>query len=233
MTVDIGEADPMDFYARLAAAAYYGDDHDAKQEYINEHLTDKNWKVDGELSNMDRTIFYKPKKEGARKNVIMSNRGTDMKNNTGNIGRNAMADASIFFGAEPRHQRFKDANKEFLNMREKYGPESNFAVGGHSLGASQSLYLNRRHNVESHSHNPGASFSHLAKGALTKAMCWWNPNLESCKAADNSTIYHQIGDPVSTASIVSRDKKQYANSDKSKAGWNLHGLSQFFIGNQK
>jgi len=238
--VDIGDYDPMDFYAHLASAAYYGADNDAKQEYINkEGFTD--WTVDNELSNMDRTVYYKPKKEGKGHHVIMSNRGTDLNNETGNRGRNMLTDAGIFFGVEPRMQRFKDANTEFLKMREKYGTESNYAVGGHSLGSSQSMYLNRRYGVEGHQHNPGASFSHMRTNVISRAMCWANPNWSSCKAADNNTIYHTVGDPVSTASIVGRDKKQFTNSDGKAierdmgkvARYNPHGLEHFYKKYQK
>lgn len=230
--VDIGEQDPMDFYARLAHAAYKGEDHQGKQEYIDEHIGD-GWAVDQELSNMDRTVYAKPKASGDGYNVVMSNRGTDALNKTGNLGRNLMTDASIFFGTEPRHQRFKDAGKEFLGMREKYGTESNYSVGGHSLGGSVSVYLNRRFGVEGHHTNPGASFSHMNKGLVSKAMCWFRPSWGDCKQQENSTVYHQVGDVLSTASIMANDKKVLANSDKSKAGYNLHSTDQFFKVNQK
>jgi len=230
--VDIGDKDAQDFYARLSQASYEGDNLGATSQYLDQHVGD-GWKVDEELSNMDRSVFYKPKTDGEGNNVVMANRGTDAKNRTGNRMRNMMTDASIFFGAEPRSQRFKKANTDFLAMREKYGSDSNYSVSGHSLGGSQSLYLNRRYGVEAHSLNPGASFSHMAKGAVQKAMCWWNPNNSDCKSADNSTIYHQISDPLSTASMLGRDKKVLANSDKSKTGYNPHSLSHFYLENRK
>jgi hypothetical protein len=231
-TVDIGDKDAMDFYAHLSQASYEGDDADAKDQYLEQHIGD-GWKMDGEMSNQDRSVFVKPKSDGEGYNVVMANRGTDIANRTGNRMRNLMTDASIFFGAEPRSQRFKKANTDFLKTREKYGTDSNYSVSGHSLGGAVSLYLNRRYGVESHVQNPGASFSHMAKGAITKAMCWFNPNHADCKAADNSTIYHQVGDPISTASMVGRDKKVLANSNKSKTGYNPHSLTHFYKENQK
>ncbi len=240
--VDIDGRDAMDFYAHLASAAYYGDDNEAKEKYLNDELGEGHgWEIDGELSNIDRTIYKKKKKDSDGYNVIMSNRGTDLGNETKNRMRNAYADAAIFFGAEPRHKRFKEANSDFLKMREKYGTDSNYSVSGHSLGGSQSMFLNRRYGVENHALNPGASFSHLGKGVLSRAMCWANPNWGSCKAADNSTIYHTMGDPVSTASLAGRDTKQLTNSDGALiqkevgkvARYNPHGLEHFYKKYQK
>ena len=59
--VDTGDHDPMDFYAHLSQASYDGDDAGAKDQYLEQHIGN-GWKMDGELSGKDRSVFVKPKR---------------------------------------------------------------------------------------------------------------------------------------------------------------------------
>ncbi len=214
---------PAEFYSAFSNAVYK-DDTPAMEEEL-ERQGVKGWKRDEEISNHDRSVFYRKKRnkdtgeDAEGYDVVFSNRGTSET-------RNLLPDVAIAFGAEGKTKRYMDLKTDYRRAKSKYNNENdNLVVTGHSLGGNQATFLNRHFNVESHAYNPGASLSHLTKGFVNKIACWANPSYSDCKQADKSHIYHVPGDPLSTASIFGRDNKHIHKWRKGAS--QPHSLSNF------
>ena len=211
-----------EFYSAFSNAAYR-EGTDEKLNHLKMHGLNKNdeWEIDDTVApqvHNDRTVFRRKKDTGGY-DVILSNRGTSQT-------RNLLPDLAIMFGGEEYTPRFKKLKIDYNNMKEKYsGPDDNIVTTGHSAGASQSAFLNRKYGVENHGFNVGASLSHMKQGFVNRLACWANPSWGSCRNAEKSHIYHTPGDPLSTASLFGTDHKHIHKAKKGQ--YNLHTMQAF------
>jgi len=227
-TLDGKDYTSAEFYAAFSQAVYK-EDTEAMMGAL-EHQGITGWDRDEDLSHVDRSVFYRKKRDQESgedidgHDVIFSNRGTSQT-------RNLLPDVAIAFGAEGTTKRYKDLKNDYVRTKEKYGSsKDNIVSTGHSLGGNMSTFINRTYGTESHSYNPGASLSHIKKGVIHKIACWANPKYNNCEAADSSHIYHVAGDPLSTASLFDRDHKHLF---KVKKGWHVHTIDNFLKNPQK
>jgi len=66
-------------------------------------------------------------------------------------------DFNIILGTETHTSRFNNTDELYKNVESKYGKDK-LRVVGHSLGASVGMYIGEKHDVETHSFNPGISY---------------------------------------------------------------------------
>jgi predicted esterase YcpF (UPF0227 family) len=85
----------------------------------------------------------------------MSFRGTDLKSKQ-NKWKDLGSDALLAVGLQELSSRFRNAKKATKAAVEKYGHD-NVELVGFSLGGSQALYANAKHNVKTTALNPGTS----------------------------------------------------------------------------
>lgn len=154
--------------ARLANDVY-GNDGKRKGADGYEYLS--------HLSTYDHGVYHHKEKN----EIVLSARGTNPKNMS-----DLKADVSILAGAYKQDSRFKNYNKLYKKVKSQYG-DTKITATGHSLGASQSLYLGKKHDIENYSFNPGVSTLHNRQ----------QKELEHEKAH----VYHQSGDPISVGAL--------------------------------
>jgi hypothetical protein len=168
----------MRHYAQLAEGSYGSKD-----------LSHLGYEIDNELSNKNRTLYYNKDTN----KVVYSLRGTNPKNI-----HDLTTDALLAVGLKDISSRFRNANKYTKKAIEKYGKD-NLSLAGHSLGASQSLYVNSKHNIEAHAFNPYIEPTVKKSNLLNKAMY----ALFKKPVNSNAYIYRTTTDPVSIFSSLS------------------------------
>jgi hypothetical protein len=203
------------FYSAFARAVYKETDDEMLDTLSGQDIT--GWEIDSTVNNQDRTAFRRRNKDDNGYDVILSSRGTSQT-------RNIIPDLAIMFGGEGKTKRYKELSQDYEKIRDKYsGANDKIVSTGHSLAGNQSTFLNRKYGVESRAFNPGASISHMKQGFVNNLACWANPNWSVCKKAEKSHIYHNAGDPLSTASLFDRDNKHLVKYK----GSNPHTINNF------
>ena len=203
------------FYSAFARAVYKETDDEMLDTLSGQDIT--GWEIDPTVNNQDRTAFRRRNKDDNGYDVILSSRGTSQT-------RNIIPDLAIMFGGEGKTKRYKELSQDYEKIRDKYsGANDKIVSTGHSLAGNQSTFLNRKYGVESRAFNPGASISHMKQGFVNNLACWANPNWSVCKKAEKSHIYHNAGDPLSTASLFDRDNKHLVKYK----GSNPHTINNF------
>lgn len=191
--------DTMHHYAELASGAYG-----------NKDMSHLGYEIDPELSNRNRTMYYN--KDTGK--AVMSFRGTNVKNKA-----DLATDALLALGLKDFSARFKNANKYSKRAIEKYGKE-NVVTASHSLGGSQSLYVNSKHGIEAHAFNPFIEPKQQKANLLTKGLF----SLFKKPVQNNATIYKTTTDPISIFANLSN-----ANVKEIKPKYkNGHSLKNFF-----
>lgn len=204
-----------EFYSAFSRAVYKDTDEGMLEALAEQDIT--GWEIDPTVNNQDRTAFRRRNKDDNGYDVILASRGTSQT-------RNLLPDLAIMFGAEGKTKRYKELSQDYEKVRDKYTGSNNKIVStGHSLAGNQSVFLNRKYGVESRAFNPGASISHMKQGFVNSLACWAYPSWSSCKSAEKSHIYHNPGDPLSTASLFGRDHKHIHKT----RGYNPHTINNF------
>lgn len=109
------------------------------------------WKLDKSLSNQNRSVYYNPQTKKAR----VAFRGTDLTNKKtrwDDIG----TDILVGLGLQDLSNRMKAARKTTDLAVQKYG-KNNVTTTGHSLGGTQSMYVNRKTGVKGTGFNAGVT----------------------------------------------------------------------------
>jgi hypothetical protein len=187
----------MRHYAELAHGSYGG--------RSMEHL---GYEIDPELSNKNRTLYYNKDTNKA----VYSFKGTNPRNI-----HDLATDALLAVGLQDISSRFRNANKYTKRAVEKYGKD-NLTLAGHSLGASQSLYVNSKQGIEAHAFNPFVEPKIKKANLLTKAMY----SLFKKPVQSNAYIYRTTTDPISIFSNLS-DAQVKTIQPKSKNPHKLKG----------
>ena len=103
--------------------------------------TVKGWKLDPELSGVNRSVYTKDGK------AVVSFKGSDFSNpKSKGFWDDLGSDILLFGGAQGVSSRFKNAVKTVEQAKQKYGSE-NVSTTGHSLGGAQSLHASRKAGV--------------------------------------------------------------------------------------
>lgn len=189
----------MHHYAELASGAYG-----------NKDMSHLGYEIDPELSNRNRTMYYN--KDTGK--AVYAFRGTNVKNKA-----DLATDALLALGLKDLSARFKNANKYSKRAMDKYGKE-NLVTASHSLGGSQSLYVNSKHGIEAHAFNPYVDPKIPKANLLTKGLF----SLFRKPVQTNATIYKTTSDPISMfANLSNANVKEIKATSK-----NGHALRNFF-----
>ena len=169
-------------YAHLAQSSY---DYTKKDPFsfkkAGEWIPElRDFEVVEDLSGTNATVLHNP----VTGETVISYRGTD-PTNKGDLA----TDAAIIGGGETKTPRFKNAQKLFKRVQERF-PTGKKVVTGHSLGGGQSLYIGEKNNVESWNYDPAISFTAAMRNRL------------GITARQN--IVRTAVDPVSALSPVAR-----------------------------
>lgn len=162
--------------------------------YGNKDMAHLGYDIDTELSNRNRTLYHN--KETGK--AVYAFRGTDLKNKQtkwADLG----TDALLAVGLKHLSSRFNNANRDTKAAITKYGKD-NLTTTGVSLGGSQSLYVNSKHNIPAVAFNPYVeptvkkhkAFTHFIYNSLFKKP-----------VNSTATIYRTMFDPVSAFSNLS------------------------------
>lgn len=141
------------FYATMAALAY-GDPLQAPEGYY----------VDPSLSNRNRQVYVNPQ----TRHAVMAFRGTQPGMNSQGIA-DLSTDAALAFGTEWATPRFRNAVYWARKMKETYGNDFNYTTTGHSLGGSQSHFVQKRLGIPSvafSAHTPTRRVPNEALGSI-------------------------------------------------------------------
>lgn len=193
-------SDSMHTYADLANASY------------DRNNVPDGYDVDSELSNRNRLVLVN-KQTGK---ATISYRGTDLKNNRkGDLG----TDALLALGLTELSARFRNAKKHARAVVGKYG-KGNVDTTGHSLGGSQSLYVNSKLGLPSVSFNAGVSPGFVKKTALDTL----STSLFKRPARKTATVYTTGLDPISALSPLLPNATTRVVKPTTK---NVHSLANF------
>lgn len=193
------QQDTMTHFAELASGAYGSKD-----------MAHLGYEIDPELSNRNRTLYHN--KDTGK--AVYAFRGTNVKNKA-----DLATDALLALGLKEFSSRFKNANKYTKKAIEKYGKD-NLSTASHSLGGSQSLYVNSKHGIEAHAFNPFVEPKTSKANMLTKGLY----HLFKKPVQSNATVYKTTTDPISIFANLSN-----ANVKEIKPKYkNGHSLKNFF-----
>ena len=159
------------------------------------------WTRDDSLSNQNYTTYTK---DGRAK---VSYRGTDFSNPK-TRWEDLGTDLLVGLGLQDLSSRLKNARKVADRAVQKYGRE-NVQTTGHSLGGTQSLYVNRKTGLPATSYNAGVS----PIDTLTRRN--YKPN---------ATSYTAQGDIISKLSSKLKKLKTVVVKPRTK---NVHSIYNF------
>ena len=159
------------------------------------------WERDPELSNKNYTTYTK----GGR--AVVSYRGTDLTNPK-TRWEDLGSDILLGLGLQDISSRMRNARKVADRAVKKYGRE-NVQTIGHSLGGTQSLYVNRKTGLPATAYNAGVS----PIDVLTRRN--YKPN---------ATSYTAQGDVISKLSSKLKKLKTVVVKPKTK---NAHSIYSF------
>ena len=173
--------DPQRKFALLAQASYLESNQKDVDRFIKNNKALYGFKLDTELSSQKNSVFFNPNTG----ETVLSFKGTNPKN-----AEDLWDDLAIAGGFETHTSRFKGADKLYNTVEQKYGKDR-LKIVGHSLGGSAAMFVGEKHDVETHSYNPGISY----RSAFQMHMN--NKNA--------SFVYTTRGDPVSILRDVNID----------------------------
>ena len=155
-----------------------------KSSYLNtieaeEKMKKHNYKLDGELSNIQTKVFYNPEADNP---LLITYRGTK------NILNDVPTDIALAFGQLKHTDRYKDSKYIYQKAKEKYN-NSNALLVGHSLGGSLASAVSEPNDKVITFNKGSAGF--ISPSTETKA---------------NETAYRWSGDVISGMSVFDTHK---------------------------
>ena len=182
-------------------------------------------KVDDELSQKSRTVFY-DKKENT---VVIAYKGT----NPSHIS-DLIADGQIANGMdEYLSGRFKGAKKVYRQTTKKYGKE-NVQVTGHSLGGSQAVPVGRKYGAIGTAFEPGSgpagafrrARQDLGDAASGRLLGLIHKGFKNSFAEDKHTRVQIVGSAYKPRPAVGKDR--YDNLFHQAERYRWHGIVALF-----
>lgn len=185
------ETKTMNKYALLANASYDTSKHsrDIAQKNLSKHLP--NHFIIPKYTDNNSSVIVK-NEANKQPQITISYRGTNVFNPS-----DLIADTSIITGLSLSN-RFEEAQNKYKLVKAEY-PNANIITTGHSLGATQSLEVAKKNNLESYNFNIGSS-----------------PFSTNNKEGKTAHIYHTIGDLISLSNAI---------ADKNDIIYNINPLN--------
>jgi hypothetical protein len=165
----------------MAQAAYLEANQTDVDKFIKDNESLYGFKLDTELSSQKNSVFFNPNSG----EIVISFKGTNPKN-----VEDLWDDLAIVGGFETHASRFKGADKLYVTVEQKYGKDR-LKIVGHSLGGSAAMFVGEKHDIETHSYNPGISYRSASQTHL--------------KNKNASYVYTTRGDPVSILRDINID----------------------------
>jgi len=109
-----------------------------KPGVFEQKLRGTGYSLDPSLSNEETKVFHNPH----TKEVTVAYRGTAL--NKPSRWKDVRSDLAILTGTERHDKRFKEANRHFKGVTDKYG-DYNISTTGHSLGGQIAKHVNDSH----------------------------------------------------------------------------------------
>lgn len=187
-------------YAQLSQGAYDGSVPDG-------------FDVDTDLSNRNRTVYVN--RESGKATIAF--RGTDLKSKS--RSKDIGTDILLATGLQELSSRFRNSKKVARAAVQKYG-QGMVDTTGHSLGSSQSLYVNSKLGLPSVSFNPGASPGFVKKTLFDRL----SGSLYRRPVKKNAVIFTTGSDPISMLSPMMTNAKTVFVPKKHKSS---HSLKNF------
>lgn len=153
---------------------------------IKEHYGLTDYALDEELSDRNSIVIV------GNNEVVIAYRGTDPNEMSDLVSDiHIMAGTSHLSGRfEP--ERFALAEQKYQNTFQKY-QENEIKTTGHSLGGHQSLMIARKHGLEGHHYNAGASVA----DAFIQTTDFLKCSIVDCPTSKKQTFYTTGNDPIS------------------------------------
>ena len=195
--------DPQKKYALLAQAAYMEGDKDKIGELLKQNKSLYGFKLDESLSSQKNSVFVNPNSG----EVVISYKGTNPVNM-----EDLWDDFNIILGTETHTSRFNNADKLYKDVESKYGKDK-LRIVGHSLGASVGMYIGEKHDVETHSFNPGISYRSAFQSHKNNV--------------NKSYVYTTESDPVSILRYANTDSHRTFVDVRQKDVIDPHSIDNF------
>jgi predicted esterase YcpF (UPF0227 family) len=196
-------SNPQKKYALLAQAAYMEGDKDKIDELIKQNKDLYGFKLDESLSSQKNSVFVNPNSG----EVVISYKGTNPVNM-----EDLWDDFNIILGTETHTSRFKNAEDVYKNVESKFGKD-NLRIVGHSLGASVAMYIGEKHDIETHSYNPGISYRSAFQSHKNNV--------------NKSYVYTTESDPVSILRYANMDAHRTFVDVRQKDVIDPHSIDNF------
>ena len=171
-------------YARLSMASYYYTNQTFVQEELFAYMPElQGYAIDTSLSTEEHSIFHNT----STGETVISFRGTS------NLS-DVKTDSHIALGREKHSERYKNSEKVYTDVSQKYRQDG-ITVVGHSLGGGIALHIGEKYDVASRTYNPAIS--------PTQALSRDHYSNEATQ-----TIYRTRLDPVSVGGEVIAGNRQ-------------------------
>ena len=196
-------SNPQKKYALLAQASYLEGDKDKIDKLIQQNKDLYGFKLDESLSSQKNSVFVNPNSG----EVVISYKGTNPVNM-----EDLWDDFNIILGTETHTSRFNNADKLYKDVESKYGKDK-LRIVGHSLGASVGMYIGEKHDVETHSFNPGISYRSAFQSHKNNV--------------NKSYVYTTESDPVSILRYANTDSHRTFVDVRQKDVIDPHSIDNF------
>ena len=205
----------MTLYGAMADAAYKLK-MNSRENAITKFFP--RWHLDRSLSDKTNSTFV----DEEDKKVVLSVRGTDIKATFGQTSRaeDLLSDLAVGLGISKMTSRHKRSEKMLQKIKERY-PDYDIELVGHSLGASITEDLARKHKIRANNFNSGQSPVPIKMNHLNYMT---HPDTKKQRSLIRN--YMVTGDVISNSSFFDLTKTNIIVPKRDKNA-SVHSTSQF------